>query len=125
MAKPPSRKWQPASAEWTDAFARAVAGRAGIEQRKMFGYPAIFLNGNMVAGLHEQGLVLRLSEPDRQALISSGATTFEPMAGRPMKEYVVAPESLARDHASLGAWLDKSVAFVASKPPKPPKSGKA
>jgi hypothetical protein len=86
----------------------------------MFGYPARFLRGNLMAGLHSSGLVLRLAEKDRAALLRHrGAVPFEPMPGRAMREYVVAPPDLAQHPAELAKWIHKSFGFVSSLPPKP------
>src|SRR5690242_14914335 len=91
-AKRPARK-MPAftkpSAQTTEAFARAVDGLSGVEHRTMFGYPSVFLNGNMLACIFQDRIMVRLSEPDRATAYSSaGAKPFEPSPGRAMKEYV-------------------------------------
>lgn len=84
----------------------------------MFGYPAAFVNGNMAAGLHQDGLVLRLSEIDRAGLMKAGGKQFEPMPGRPMREYVVVPPEFANKPTELKKWLGRAVAYAASLPPK-------
>ncbi len=84
----------------------------------MFGYPAAFVNGNMAAGLHQDRLVLRLDEKDRAALMKLGGTQFEPMPGRPMREYVVAPSDFTKRTAELKRWLGRSVAYAARLPAK-------
>src|SRR2546430_7616057 len=95
MAKRAMPKWRPAPEALTEQFARACADLPKIDNRKMFGYPAIFLNGNMVAGLFQDRMIVRLSEQDRETLASiPGAARFEPMPGRPMREYMVLPASI-------------------------------
>jgi hypothetical protein len=53
------------------------------------------------------------------------------MPGRPMRGYVVLPDALGRDEATLRSALDESLAYTlglppkASKPPKAPKGGAA
>src|SRR5512140_1481941 len=39
----------------------------GAEHRLMFGYPALFVGGNMVSGLYESTWFVRLAEPERSA----------------------------------------------------------
>jgi len=110
--------WTPSPEPLVQSFARATGSMAGTEQRKMFGYPAVFVNGNMFAGLFRDSLVLRLGEADRQAFLElPGATPFKPM-GRRMKEWVVAPAAMVKSPARLGAWLDKALAHGRSRPPK-------
>ena len=116
----PMPKWKPASAEWVRVFGEAVSGLANAEPRKMFGYPAAFVNGNLFAGLHSGGLVLRLPEAERLAFLERvpGAKPFEPMPGRPMREYVVGPESLAKTPAEARAWVRKALAYGSTLPKK-------
>ena len=109
-------KWRPAPAALIQQFGRAVEGLPAVEPRKMFGYPAVFLNGNMFAGLFQDSVVLRLSADDRETL--PGATPFEPMPGRPMREYVVAPASVVDSTMQLRTWLERARTFAASLPPK-------
>jgi TfoX/Sxy family transcriptional regulator of competence genes len=112
----PSRHWQPASDAWNNAFDAALP--QGVERRKMFGYPAAFVHGNMAAGLHEAGLVLRLGPDDREALLSAGGKPFEPMPGRPMKDFVVAPAAMASHLDEVAQWLGRAVTYAKSLPVK-------
>jgi len=111
-------KMKPATKEWTDAFTAAVEDEPNVERRKMFGYPAIFVNGNMAAGLHSAGLVLRLNEEDANALVKKGGAPFEPMKGRVMTGFAVAPQEFVSKKAELKKWLAKSIAHAASMPAK-------
>ena len=96
-----------------------------IERRKMFGCPAYYINGNMFAGVYGQQLFLRLPEEARAELSERlDAKPFEPMAGRPMKEYVTMPEAVWSDPAALDDWMRRSVEFAAAMPPKQPKPRK-
>jgi TfoX/Sxy family transcriptional regulator of competence genes len=99
-------------------FGELAPSGPGVEQRKMFGYPAAFVNGNMFAGLHGPSLVLRLPKDDLQELVAAGGAQFEPMPGRPMTGYAIAPESLLTDKPALSAWLDRALQGAAALPPK-------
>jgi TfoX/Sxy family transcriptional regulator of competence genes len=102
------------------AFHAALSGDPRVEQRKMFGYPAAFVGGNMAAGLHQNGLVLRLQDSDREELMRLGGRPFEPMAGRVMRGYALAPDSLAKRPSDLRAWLDRAIRHASSLPTKKP-----
>jgi TfoX/Sxy family transcriptional regulator of competence genes len=96
-----------------------------VQRRLMFGYPAVFVNGNMFAGLHEERLVIRLPDAERAEFMAlPGAVPFEPMPGRPMKEYVVAPAALLGNPEGLRAWLDRAL-LAEAKPAKEPRAAKA
>jgi hypothetical protein len=91
----------------------------------MFGYPAAFFQGQMFAGLFQTSMTLRLAEADRARFMTiDGALPFEPMPGRSMREYVVVPSALLAQPSELSAWLDRSLAYAASLPPKEPKQRK-
>src|SRR5262249_9560290 len=104
-------------------FTRATAALPGVEPRKMFGYPAAFVNGNMFSCLFQSSMILRLSGGDRAACTTEfGAKLFEPMPGRPMREYVAVPEALLRSPALLEVWLRKSLGYAVQLPPKAAKA---
>jgi len=93
------------------------------ERRQMFGYPCGFLNGQLFCGLFAASMFVRLGEVDRQKLLAvEGARVFEPMAGRPMREYVVVPDALIEDSTAVRGWLDRAASYASSLPPKAKKS---
>jgi hypothetical protein len=113
-------------------FEAALAAAPGAEGRKLFGYPAAFRHGNMFAGLFQHSMILRLSPEDRATLAGrAGATPFEPMPGRPMREYVVVPPAIVESPGGgeLQRWLARAYDYAGSLPPKPrgtkPKKRKA
>jgi len=100
-------------------------GQAPVEFKPMFGGPCYWSGGNMFAAVHQESLLVRLGEPDRAELLTQpGAHLFEPMAGRPMKEYVVFPETLLADRDALRGWMARGLAYAASLPPKEKKPRK-
>ena len=115
-------KWKPASDAWMSAFDQATADVPAVQRRKMFGYPAAFVNGNMAAGLHRDDLVLKLDEKDRDALMKAGGKPFVVM-GRTMGAFVVAPQELRKKPAELKKWISRSIAFASTLPPKKKKKG--
>ena len=68
-AKKPTGRKMPAftkpTAKTVDAFDGAVAGLADVERRTMFGYPAVFLNGNMLASIFQDRTRLRHNTPKK------------------------------------------------------------
>jgi len=113
--KPAMPKWKPAPKEWIDAFDAALPN--GVERRKMFGYPAAFVNGNMAAGLHQDDLVLKLNDKDRDSLMKAGGKPFVVM-GRTMAAFVVAPQDFKKKPAELKKWLGRAITNASSLPPK-------
>jgi TfoX/Sxy family transcriptional regulator of competence genes len=114
------------SPQWLVQLFDALQRETGGARRQMFGYPCAFENGQLFAGLFGDGMFVRLSEPDRAALLKTpGATPFAPMAGRPMKEYVVLPPSMLEDEEAVKGWLGRGLGYAQSLPPKRPKAAKS
>ena len=116
--------------EWTkspqgliDLFSECLPDDPRLERRKMFGYPAVFVHGNMCAGVFHDRVFARLSPADRAAL-PGGGEDFSPMPGRPMKGYTLIPDDVIADEAALGAELAKAVSFTATLPAKEKKPAK-
>jgi TfoX/Sxy family transcriptional regulator of competence genes len=85
----------------------------------MFGYPALFLNGNMMAGLYGNAVVLRLPEAERHALVAAGqAAPFVAMGGRVMREWVVVNEPYRIADGILGGFLEAARRHTSAMPVK-------
>lgn len=84
----------------------------------MFGYPSVFLNGNMLACIFQDRIMVRLSAPDRLEATADGGKAFEPMPGRAMKEYVELPPAVVQDPSALRRWIERGRAYVAALPKK-------
>jgi TfoX/Sxy family transcriptional regulator of competence genes len=110
-------KWRKPSEELIKLFEEATPGPPATP-KKMFGFPAAFVNGNMFMGLHQENMILRLPEDSRAELLKMNARIFEPMPGRPMREYVIVPPSLLRDRSKLSSWVQKALEYGSSLPPK-------
>ena len=94
----------------------------GAERRLMFGYPAVFVGGNMVSGLYESSWFVRLGDADRDELLAvDGSGPVEIMPGRAMAGYVALPPALIDDDHRIRAWMDRAIAFGQTLPPKAPK----
>ena len=98
----------------------AVATRhPQAQRRKMFGYPALFVGGNMATGLYEDRWVVRLFEADLASLLElPGAAPFSPMPGRSMKGWASLPADVVADDVALEPWLARAFAFAGSLPAK-------
>jgi TfoX/Sxy family transcriptional regulator of competence genes len=115
----PKMTWKKSPESLVERFAAVLPDHPSIERRSMFGYPAAFLNGNMFCGLYQDHFILRLPEAERiEFLKLPGAKTFEPMRGRPMKEYVDVPAAVLANDSELQSWIRVSRAYVSGLPAK-------
>lgn len=98
----------------------AVTARFPEAQRRLtFGYPCLYVGGNMVSGLFREGWHVRLADSDLaevQAL--EGARPFEPMPGRPMTGFTLLPPAVIDDDDALDGWIRRAIDYGASRPAK-------
>jgi hypothetical protein len=103
-----------------DLFGKLLAETGG-EGRIMFGCPSAFLRGNLFMGLFGSKLFVRLAEAERMKLLAvEGTEIFDPMGGRPMREYVVVPAGWLEGDADdeLRTWARQAARYGATLPPK-------
>ena len=96
-----------------------------VERRQMFGYPCVFVGGNMITGLHERAWFVRLTTEDAVALQAIGGGPFEPMPGRPMRGYTTMPAEVVDDDEAVRRWVGRAIEYGRSLPPKAKKPAKA
>lgn len=83
-----------------DAVAAGLES-AGVSRGKMFGMPCLKLDRTVVAGMYGDAMTFKLPPETREkALALPGVEPFDPMGGRPMKEWVVIPL------AQSAVWAD-------------------
>ena len=85
-----------------DAVVSEMVATSPTTSGKMFGMPTLKnSDGKAFAGYTDGAMVFKLTGTSHaEALALTGASLFDPMGGRPMKEWVVVPF----DHSTR--WLD-------------------
>ena len=79
-----------------DAVAEELLASSPTRGGAMFGMPCLKINSKAFAGFHQGEMVFKLDAAPREtALALSGARLFDPMGGRPMKEWVEVPAAHA------------------------------
>lgn len=118
--------WEKPPQELVTFFSDYMIQFDKVEHRKMFGHPCAFSNTHMFTGIFQDGMFLRLSDSDREAIKTQYPATepFIPMPGRTMKQYVLIPKVLMDDPNELKQWIEKSLSYVRSLPPKVKKTRK-
>jgi hypothetical protein len=104
--------------ELVERFGAVMDRYPDAERKKMFGYPAAFVGGNMATGLFADQWVVRLPDDEIQPARARGAGAFEPMPGKPMKAFVSIPKGDIGDDAAIAAWVERGLALARSMPPK-------
>lgn len=89
----------------------------GADRRKMFGGTCYLLNGNMLAGVYKDSLILRLGEEAAaEALARPSVRPFD-ITGRPMKGWVMVDPPGA-DGDAIERWLGAARSYVDTLPSK-------
>jgi hypothetical protein len=93
-----------------DAAFEAIAGElasSGVRTSKMFGMPCLKgPDGKAFVGLHEGELVVKLlrDTPEHAAALAiEGAHLFDPMGGRPMKDWICLPAGSRAEWSEFAA----------------------
>ncbi|HYY64319.1 MAG TPA: hypothetical protein VE688_06885 [Gaiellaceae bacterium] len=84
-----------AEARFNEIADDLAAQNADVELGKMFGMPTIKRGGKATSGFWQNSMVFKLTDEAKreQALALDGTERFDPMGGRPMREWVVVPAS--------------------------------
>jgi TfoX/Sxy family transcriptional regulator of competence genes len=88
-----------------------------LSEKKMFGGLALLRDGNMAVGVYGDGLIVRVSRDEHEAMLAEpGVRPFE-MGGRTMAGWLLVGREVLDDDA-LRAWVSRGVTYAASLPPK-------
>jgi TfoX/Sxy family transcriptional regulator of competence genes len=99
-----------------------VADFPEATRRLTFGYPCLYVGGNMVTGLFGDSWHVRVGKDDTDELLRlPGARPFEPMPGRPMTGFTLLPETIVDDDAAIREWVGRAIAHVSTMPVQTPK----
>jgi hypothetical protein len=99
-------EWRKPPQELMDLFRNVMPGPPAVERK-------------MLMGRLQDDRILRLLESHREEFIKlDGAKIFEPMPGRPMREYVAVPPRAMARQKELVSWVSRALDCGASLKPK-------
>lgn len=105
----------------------ALVSTLPVRRKKMFGTSAWFLDSNdlMLGGVWGDGVMVRVGEAEAGTLRESGeADQFDPMGGRPMREYVYLDADKIAEDNDLVEWFERAAGFTSTLPAKKKKAKK-
>jgi TfoX N-terminal domain len=112
-------------AELVERFDTVAADFPAAQRRLTFGYPCLYVGGNMVSGLFGSSWHVKLGPNERRELEAiPGTAPFEPMPGRPMTGFTLLPPSIIDDDVAIHRWVQRAIEYGATLPPKVPKGKK-
>lgn len=97
-----------------------AAKHPGIESKTMFGGLCYLVGGNMLGGVKDANLLLRLG-PSGASHIGKPHVRPFPDWAKPMAGFLMVEPAGCATAPALARWLDAALAFAKALPPKPPK----
>ncbi len=95
-----------------------LSGRPGISEKKMFGGVCFLWHGHLSVGIWQQSLIARLGPESAAAALGQPDVREFDVTGRPMRGWVMIEPDGVESNRQLTHWLEQSLAFVGSLPPK-------
>lgn len=96
----------------------ALAGRRGLEERRMFGGIAFLLGGHMTAGVVGEELMLRVGPDAYDEVLRRPHVREMDFTGKPLRGLIFVEPPGFRSDADLASWLARATTFVTALPPK-------
>ena len=96
----------------------ALAGQAGITEKKMFGGLCFLLNGNMLCGTYRTGGMYRVGKEREAEALALPHIRPMTMTGRPMPGMVDVDAEAITDPELRGRLMGLALAFVGGLPAK-------
>ena len=106
----------PYDQELDERLAAAMAGW-GTTRKRMFGGTCHLLKGNMLCGVNQDRLILRLGQAEAEQALSRPHVKPFDLTGKPMKGWIMVEKSGLSD-PDLRRWLSAARQYVAALPPK-------
>lgn len=108
------------------AFSESLAARTrdalarirGISEKKMFGGLGFLLNGNLLVGVWQHSLIVRLGPEEGEAALREPHVKEFDSTGRPMKGWVMVEPDGIDDDGQLKTWIERAMKFVETLPRK-------
>ncbi|MGY2874392.1 TfoX/Sxy family transcriptional regulator of competence genes [Marmoricola sp. URHA0025 HA25] len=105
--------------ELAERIRHAVAGEAGVTEKRMFGGLAFLVHGNMaVAASGQGGLMVRTDPADAESLTAEPHVDRMVMRGRQMDGWLRVGAVAVESADALQRWVDLGVGYAGSLPPK-------
>jgi TfoX/Sxy family transcriptional regulator of competence genes len=108
----------PYSPSLADRVRQVLRLDPGITEKKMFGGICFMMGGNILVGVWEWSLTVRLGPQQAAfALTKEHVRPFDD-TGRPMKGWIVVEPDGLESEQQLAAWIEKAIAWVETLPAK-------
>lgn len=97
---------------------RETIGQRDFNEKKMFGGLCFMVRGNMLAGVIESDLMVRVGPLQYQECLALPGVREMDFTGRPLTGMAVVDAGAISEDADLAEWIDRCFDFVDSLPEK-------
>lgn len=108
----------PYSDSLAERIRQAVGRRKGIKEKKMFGGVGFLLNGNMLVGVWQTSLIVRIGPDQYDAALKKPHVREFDITGRPMKGWIMVEPDGVEGDKQLKEWIEEALSFVETLPAK-------
>jgi TfoX/Sxy family transcriptional regulator of competence genes len=96
-----------------------LARRKNVEEKKMFGGVGFLLNGNLLVGVRQDSLLVRLGPDESDEALKEPHVSEFTIGGRgTMKGWIVVALEGVQGDGQLAGWIERAVKFVGTLPRK-------
>lgn len=110
----------PYDEELAERVRDAMSSVRDVAEIKMFGGLCFTVRGHMAVGVNKDDLMVRLSPEEGETTLAEPGARPMDFTGRPMKGFLFVGPDGTKTHRQLRRWVDRSVAYASSLPPKKP-----
>ena len=104
--------------ELAQQIRRMLAGQPQLTERVMFGGIAFMLRGNMVCGVIDDTLMVRVGPAQHAAALREAHVQPFDLTGRPMKGWVTVNAPGLANPDDLTRWVQRGIDFALTLPAK-------
>ena len=97
---------------------KVLAEQQGFEEKKMFGGVGYMLFGNMVVGVLDNDMIVRVGLDTYESALAEPHTKQFTSRGSPMKGWVMVDNSGLESDDDLQKWINQAIDFVETLPRK-------
>lgn len=97
---------------------RTLGDRPDLAERRMFGGLAFLVRDHMVCGVLEESLVARVGPDAYDDALDAPHTREFDFTGRPLRGFVYVDPAGVSEDEDLARWVERSLTYVKTLPPK-------
>lgn len=96
----------------------ALARRKNVEEKTLFGCACFLVNGNVLAGVWKESLIVRLGPDEGEVALREPHVRAFDITGRAMRNWVAVEPEGVEDNEQLKDWIERATKFVKTLPRK-------